>query len=502
MEAETADLFCTRCGHRIPSEEARFCSRCGGALHRRDEAASTRGVPPHPGEMGDVAQAHAPGMEQEDTLRPELLESEPRAGHPARPWDAPGGLLSRLIPTDPASGDMQPPAAAADAMESGATPVAAADDDSPDRPLPLATLLLDPEDDASVPEPARVPQPPRPTSMHTTYLLPPLFLRDAAEPDSASAQDVAEMPGPRPEQEGGIGNQTAREDVVLAGLAAAVESEAPAEDRPASEVDPDDILIVEPARISSRQAPDAPAGSASMLAGAGIVPVPRTNAAPDPAPDPASPVAAAPRPRSNGPWPVQMPLSEPGIDLDGCRLVRIGEGGGWLEIALAVDASLVCAVSALIWLDSAIGMELIVAARTADAGRFLSLSGPGSLCLGACPGGALAVLQLQAGDALDLARGARLSARGAGLVAERRAPRGGTPVTRFRAVRPTIAILEVPGVPYAVTLPPAGTLVVGAGILVAADADVLIAPIRQPLSAQRVFGPGSLLLRGEHPGCP
>ena len=498
MEAETADLFCTRCGHRIPSEEARFCSRCGGALHRRDEAASRRGVPPHPGEMGDVAQAHAPGMEQEDTLRPELLESEPRAGHPARPWDAPGGLPSRLIPTDPASGDMQPPAAAADAVESGATPVAAADDDSLDRPLPLATLLRDPEDDASVPEPARVPQPQRSTSMHTTYLLPPLFLRDAVEPDSASAQDVAEMPGPRPEQEGGIGNQTAREDVVLAGLAAAVESEAPAEDRPASEVDPDDILIVEPARISSRQAPDAPAGSASMLAGAGIVPVPRTNAAPDPDADPASPVAAAPRPRSNGPWPVQIPLPEPGIEFGGCRIVRIGEGGGWLEIALAVDASLVCAVSALIWLDPALGVEAIAASRAADADRFLSLNGPGSLCLGACPGGALAVQLFPAGSVLEVARDARLSARGTGLETARRIPRG-VAGTCFRATRPTIAILEVPGVPYAVTLPPAGTLVVGAGILVAADAGVLIAPIRQPLPAQRVFGPGSLLLRGEHP---
>ena len=433
--------------------------------------------------------------------------------------------------------------------------------------------------------------------MHTTYLLPPFFLHDSAEPEPEVAEDVAETPESQPDQDRDDPGVTFDSAVSagssplepgsldpsdLSGLAVAspagpglaMPEEVPAPDigapalraavdphggetdappmvvvlsQPVMDADelapslsaqspvgeigsppsqvaadasiveiveiepllppgaaqsvtefaPIDILLPESFLATSLVAPDVPAATATFAPAEAVA----EDAAPVPGLD-APPAASAERavqPRVTGPWPEQVPPPDPGTEIDGCRIVRIGEGVGWLEIALAIDASLVCAVPALIWLDPALGAE-VIAARAADAGRSLSLRGPGSLCLGACPGGALVVLRLQAGDALDLARGARLSARGAGLVAERRAPRGGTPVTRFRAVRPAMAILEVSGIPYALTLLPAATLIVGDGILVATDAGVLVTPVRQPLPAQRVFGPGSLLLRGGQSG--
>ena len=279
-------------------------------------------------------------------------------------------------------------------------------------------------------------------------------------------------------------------------VAAPLSSAAP----PAPHIDALDIPEAELPSATGWQDPDILDASATGLAGSGIAPVPEdaalhadlTAALPPPA-------ATVMRPRRNGPWPVQMQSPELGIEVDGCRIVQIGEGAGWLEVAVAVGARFACAVSSLIWLDPALGVE-VAASGVRDPDHVLTLIGPGSLCLGACPGGTLVVLPLQAGIDLEVVHGARMSARGAGLVAERHAPRGSAATMRFRAVQPALAILEVSGMPYALTLPSAATLIVGDGILVASDAGVLITPVRQPLPAQRVFGPGSLLLRAGQSG--
>lgn len=540
MEVEMAGVFCTRCGHRMASEDARFCSRCGGAFPQRDAVGGDDGpapdavrVPAVPrrapmattyllpplflreadGQEGSGAvEVRGPDLDQgagvgdqasapEDPTRASSVATAapgaPAAGPDILPADMALVATGSLRDTDPLPLSSEPPARPP------------TDDDRP-AALPDADVALvpfaghaDPHAvEAGGPKPFDLAgaDPPVAEALPAATGNPPAGEIEALPVPvgvDRSAADFASLPSlSSVDPQGG---QVGARPPSIAMDAPASEVEAPPSSAapPAAEIDLLDIIEEKSPPAMGRQAPDA---LAIGLSGSGMIPVPedaalhaRLTAAL------ASPAANAMRPRRNRPWPTQMSSPELGIDVDGCRIVQIGEGAGWLEIALAVDARLICAVSALIWIDPALGVGAVVTSRAVGADHVLTLIGPGSLCLGARPGGTLAVLPLQASSALEVAHGARMSARGAGLVAERHTPRGSAATMRFRAVRPALAILEVSGMPYALTLPPAATLVVGDGILVAVDAGVLTTPVRQPFPAQRVFGPGSLLLRGGHP---
>lgn len=536
MEAEMAGVFCTRCGHRMSSEEARFCSRCGGAFPKRDALGGDDGPAP------DAVQAPAvprPAPMATTYLLPPLFLREADAQEAVGTVEVPGPDLDQGTGAEDQASALEELARA----RSIATAVSCAPAADPGTPpaemalvadgslrdtdlLPLASEPhgVPPTDDdrpAAPPdaEAALVPFAGRADPQAVDDGDPRLFDLAGADPPVAeallsatanpSAGEIEALPVPArvdgsaadfdslplqssvDPQGGQVG--TRPPSIAMDAPASEVEAPPPSAPPPAAETELLDITEAESPSAMGRQGPDA---LATGLSGSGIIPAPEDAALHARLTMP--PEANAMRPRRNGPWPAQMPFPELGIEADGCRIVQIGEGAGWLEIALAVDARLVCAASALIWLDPALGVE-VVASRAKDADHDLTLTGPGSLCLGACPGGTLAVLPLQVGSALGVAHGVRMSARGAGLVVERHAPRGDAAAMRFRVVRPALAILEVSGMPYALTLPPAATLIVGDRILVAADAGVLITPIRQPLPAQRVFGPGSLLLRGGHP---